>query len=154
MANSKIDISLKKLIIKSFQAHKEEVLNDFRQEERTRLDQVANDDMDNRHIDSKNEETLNEMDFLTHSMEILEKELYILRSISTDVPNEKVGFGSLVKTDKLIALVGVANERTEINGQSVVGISMAAPLMRAIEGKRVGDSVQVGSFRHTIEEIC
>ncbi|MCZ4410129.1 hypothetical protein O3Q51_15000 [Cryomorphaceae bacterium 1068] len=154
MSTPKIDVSLKKSIIKSFKDHKEEVLNDFRQEERTRLDQVANDDMDNRHIDSKNEETLHEMDFLTHSMEILEKEIYMLRSISTEVISEKVEFGSLIKTDKLVALVGAAHERMDVNGISVVGVSMAAPLMRALEGKRVGEKVQLGSMTHILEEIC
>ena len=130
------------------------MLDHFRQEERTRLDQVSNDDMDNRHIDSKNEETLHEMDFLTHSMEILEKEIYMLRSIPTEVSNDKVEFGSLIKTDKLIALVGAAHERMEVEGIPVVGVSMAAPLTRALEGKRVGEKVKLGSITHTLEEIC
>jgi transcription elongation GreA/GreB family factor len=154
MSTPKIDVSLKKAIIKSFKEHKEEVLDHFRQEERTRLDQVSNDDMDNRHIDSKNEETLHEMDFLTHSMEILEKEIYMLRSIPTEVSNDKVEFGSLIKTDKLVALVGAAHERMEVDGMAVVGVSMAAPLTRALEGKRVGEKVQLGSITHTLEEIC
>jgi transcription elongation GreA/GreB family factor len=154
MSTPKIDVSLKKAIIKSFKEHKEEVLDHFRQEERTRLDQVSNDDMDNRHIDSKNEETLHEMDFLTHSMEILEKEIYMLRSIPTEVSNDKVEFGSLIKTDKLVALVGAAHERMEVDGIPVVGVSMAAPLTRALEGKRVGEKVQLGSISHTLEEIC
>jgi len=154
MSNTKIDLDFKKAIIEAFRAHKEEVLNDFRQEERTRLDQAANDDMDNRHIDSKAEETLNEMDFLTHSMEILEKEIYILKSVHTQSPNAKVEFGSLIQTDKLIALIGVAHERMEVNGQQVVGISMAAPLMRALEGKKEGETAKVGSMTHKIERIC
>jgi transcription elongation GreA/GreB family factor len=154
MSDSKINLSLKKSVIEAFTKHKEEVLGDFQQEERTRLDQVASEDMDNRHWDSKNEETLHEMDFLTHSMEILEKELYILRSISTESTSESVEFGSLVKTDKLIALVGAAHERAEVDGVNVVGISMAAPLMRALEGKKVGDKITLGALTHTIEAIC
>ena len=154
MSKRKIDASLKKSVIESFQSHKREVLNDFRQEERTRLDQASNDDMDNRHIESKAEETLNEMDFLTHSMEILEKELYILKSISHEVPTDKVQFGALVQTDKLVALIGVANERMDVDGIPVVGISLAAPLMKAMEGKKVGDTVETNSIEHNIEEIC
>jgi len=154
MSKRKIDASLKKSVIESFQSHKREVLNDFRQEERTRLDQASNDDMDNRHIESKAEETLNEMDFLTHSMEILEKELYILKSISHEVPTDKVQFGALVQTDKLVALIGAANERMDVDGIPVVGISLAAPLMKAMEGKKVGDTVETNSIEHTIEEIC
>ncbi|HKK38382.1 MAG TPA: hypothetical protein VJ949_03070 [Cryomorphaceae bacterium] len=153
MSKIKIDASFKNSIIESFKAHKKEVLNDFKQEERTRLDQASNDDMDNRHIDSKAEETLHEMDFLTHSMEILEKEIYILNSISTKVQNKKVGFGALVKTDKLVALIGAAHERMDVEGVSVVGISMAAPLMRAMEGKEVGETVELGSISHKIEAI-
>jgi len=153
MSKNKIDASLKKHIIEAFKSHKEEVLDDFRQEERSRLDQVANDDMDNKHIDSKNEETLREMDFLTNSMEILEKEIYILNNMSAQASSDKVGFGSLVKTDKLTALIGAAHERIEVDGLSVVGISMAAPLMRVMEGKKVGETVELGSMTHTIENI-
>jgi hypothetical protein len=154
MSDKKIDISLKRSIIEAFKAHKEEVLNDFRQEEKTRLDQASNDDMDNRHIDSKAEETLNEMDFLTHSMEILEKELYILRNMTTNIPAKKVEFGSLVQTDKLLALIGVAHERMDVDGHSVVGVSMAAPLMLSMKGKQEGDEVKVGSMTHKIQKIC
>ena len=153
MSNDKLNGLLKKNIIEAFKSHKKDVLNDFRQEERSRLDQVANDDMDNKHIDSKNEETLREMDFLTNSMEILEKEIYILNNMAAQASSDKVGFGSLVKTDQLIALVGAANERVEVDGHSVVGISMAAPLMRAMEGKKVGETVELGTIKHTIEEI-
>lgn len=154
MSKTNLDLAYKRAIIKSFQAHKEEVLEDFRQEERNRLDQVANGDMDNKHIDSKNEETLREMDFLTHSMEILEKEIYILGTIPTQVSSERVEFGALVKTDKLVALVGAAHERMDVNGVPVVGISMAAPITRIMEKKKVGDTVKVGDISHTIEEIC
>jgi len=94
------------------------------------------------------------MDFLTHSMEILEKELYILKSISHEVPTDKVQFGALVQTDKLVALIGAANERMDVDGIPVVGISLAAPLMKAMEGKKVGDTVETNSIEHTIEEIC
>jgi hypothetical protein len=84
------------------------VHHDFRQEERTRLDQITNDDTDNRHIYFKNDETHHEMDFLTQSMEILERDRCILRSIPTEVSKHKVEFGSLVKTDKLLVLAGAS----------------------------------------------
>lgn len=153
MTEVELNLELKKKAISAFKKHKEEVLEGFRQEEQSRLDQVANEDMDNRHIDSKNEETLHEMDFLTHSMEIVEKEIYIFNSINSSVKMDTVGFGSLVKTDKVTVLVGAAQERMDIDGVSVVGISMASPLMRAMEGKKVGDTVQVGTMTHRIEKI-
>ena len=64
-----------------------------------------------------------------------------------------MGFGALVKTDKLVALIGAAHERMDVEGVSVVGISMAAPLMRAMEGKEVGETVELGSISHKIEAI-
>lgn len=149
-----IDLSFKKSIIKAFSDHKEEVLHDFQEEEKTRLAQVSGEDMDNKHIDSTAEATLHDMNFLTHSMEILEKELYILRSISDTAVSEKVEFGALVKTDKLIALVGAAHEKMKVNGIDVVGVSMAAPITRALEGKKKGDVIKMGILEHTIEEIC
>jgi transcription elongation GreA/GreB family factor len=154
MTEVKLNLDFKKKVVESFKKHKEEVLKDFSDEERSRLDQVANEDMDNRHIDSKNEETLSEMDFLTHSMEILEKEIYIFNSIDLEQELDSVKFGAMVKTDKVLVLVGAAQEKMEIDGVSVIGISMAAPLMRAMEGKKPGDTAQVGSITHKIISVC
>ncbi len=154
MSEVALNIDFKKKVIDAFKAHKEEVLNDFAGEEKTRLEQVANEDMDNRHLDSKNEETLHEMDFLTHSMEIIEKEIYMLNSIDTSTENQDVSFGSLVQTDKVTFLVGSAQEKMEIDGIPVVGISMAAPLMRAMEGKKEGEKVTLGSLTHEILSVC
>lgn len=125
----------------------------FRQEERTRLDQITNDDTDDRHIDFKNDETLHEMDFLTHSVEISERKLYILRSIPTEVSKDNVELGSLVKTDKRLVLAGAAYERMDMEGLVVIGISTAALVMPAIRGKRVSETAQVGSITHAIKEI-
>lgn len=127
--------------------------HDFRQEERTRLDQITNDDTDDRHIYSKNDETHHELDFLTHSMEISKRELDILRSIPIEVSNDKVEFGSLVKTDKRLVLLGAAYERMDMEGLVVVGSSMAAPLMLAIRGKRLSETAQVRSITHANKEI-
>jgi len=153
MSDKVPNLALKQKVVEAFKKHKEEVLDDFRQEERSRLDQVANEDMDNRHIDSKNEETLSEMDFLTHSMEIVEKEIYIFNSVDTRTEMSRVGFGSMVQTDKVTVLVAAAQERMDVDGVSVVGISMASPLMRAMEGKKEGDTVQVGAMSHKILKI-
>lgn len=154
MSEIELNLDFKKKVVEAFKQHKEEVLKDFSDEERSRLDQVSNEDMDNRHIDSKNEETLSEMDFLTHSMEILEKEIYIFNSINLKEEMDTIGFGALVKTDKVLVLVGAAQERMQIDGVPVVGISMAAPLMRAMEGKKAGDTAQVGSITHKIISVC
>lgn len=154
MTEVKLNLDFKKKVVEAFRKHKEEVLKDFSDEERSRLDQVANEDMDNRHIDSKNEETLSEMDFLTHSMEILEKEIYIFNSIDLKQEMDTIAFGALVKTDKVLVLVGAAQERMQIDGVPVVGISMAAPLMRAMEGKKAGDTAQVGPNTHKIISVC
>ena len=154
MTEVKLNLDFKKKVVEAFRKHKEEVLKDFSDEERSRLDQVANEDMDNRHIDSKNEETLSEMDFLTHSMEILEKEIYIFNSIDLKQEMDTIAFGALVKTDKVLVLVGAAQERMQIDGVPVVGISMAAPLMRAMEGKKAGDNAQVGPNTHKIISVC
>jgi transcription elongation GreA/GreB family factor len=86
-------------------------------------------------------------------MEILEREIYLLGTINPELKSETIGFGSLVKTDQVMVLVGAAQERMFIDDVPVMGISMAAPLMRAMEGKGEGDEVSLGRIRHKIEAV-
>lgn len=143
----------KAAVVQSIVDHKLEVIEDFKQDEKTRLAQVGGDDMDNRHIDSKNEETMAEMEFLTHNIEILEREILLLKNVVTEAKSDKVNFGSLVHTDMGVLLVASAQEKLNVDGCDVIGISTAAPIYKMMEGQRKGARFELNGREHEIIDI-
>ncbi len=148
-----INETFKKSVVDAFLERKELVLSDFREDQQRKLDSASSDDSDSRHIDSKNEETLSELDFLNKNIDILEKEIVHLREIPERDSSIQVAFGSLVQTDHALVLVGAAQENMEIGGRDVVGISMASPLFKSMEGKRIGEKAEVNGVIHSIKTV-
>lgn len=141
-------------VVKAIIDHKQEVLLDFEQDEKDRLDSVGNDDMDNKHIiDSKNDETLAEMDFLNHNVEILEREIILLRNVDPKSEHDSVQFGSLVHTDMGVLLVAAAQERMKVDDQIVLGISTAAPIYKVMKGLKAGDKFELNGMKHEIKAL-
>lgn len=153
MSKSKIESINKTTVIDKIIHDKEEMLQDFRYNQRNKLDQASSDDMDNRHIDSKNEETLFEMDLLNNNVQILEKEIMNLRNIPIDMEMDQVQFGSLVETNKSIVLVGAANEAVEINGIKIIGISTASPLFKKMQGQTKGQKFDLNGSEQEILSV-
>lgn len=153
MNKSKVKALNKKTVIEKIIRDKEVILEDFRFNQRTKLDQASGDDMDNRHIDSKNEETLHELELLNHNVEILEKEISVLKNIPIDMEMDKVQFGSLVETDKSVVLVGAANETVEVDGIDIVGISTASPLFKKMQDQTTGDKFELNGNQHEILSV-
>ena len=143
----------KATVVDAIIAHKQEFLQDFEAEEKSRLAQVAGDDIDNRHIDSKNEETLHDLDFLNHNVEILEKEILLLKRVDAESCCDEVEFGSLVNTDMGNILVACAQEKMEVEGKKVLGISMAAPIYRKMEGLKAGATFEMNGMKHIIKSV-
>jgi hypothetical protein len=143
----------KEKVLKALIDYKRGVLMEFEQDERDRLDAVGNEDMDNRHIDSKNEETLAEMDFLNHNVEILERQILLLRKVDPTSEHDSVRFGSLVHTDMGILLIAAAQERIRVGDEYVLGISTAAPIYKKMEGLKAGDKFEMNGMKHEIKAL-
>lgn len=143
----------KEKVVKAIIDYKRGVLMEFEQDERDRLDAVGNEDIDNRHIDSKNEETLAEMDFLNHNVEILERQILLLKNVDPASEHDSVQFGSLVYTDMGIILVAAAHERMSVDGQMVLGISTAAPIYKKMQGLKAGDKFEMNGMKHEIRAL-
>ena len=148
-----IDANFKKKVIDLFIQRKEAVLSDFLEDQKRKLAQASSDDSDNRHIDSKNEEIISELDFLNKNIDLLEKEIDHLKEIPSLSDSKKIGFGSLVLTDRALLLVGAVQENMKVGKHSVVGISMASPFFQAMEGKKAGDEFEVNGVKHEIETV-
>lgn len=150
MKNPKIEKLSKKEVIDKMLEEKEALLEDFRTNQRNKLDQASSEDIDNRHIDSKNEETLHELKLLNNNVEVLEKEILRLRNIPIDADMPQVQFGSLVETEDNVLLVAAASDSINVNGVDVIGISTSAPLYQKIDGHGPGDTYELNGARKKI----
>ena len=151
MGKSKMQLKLE--IIDAVIHQKEVTLEDFRSNQRSKLDQTSKSDIDNKQYESKTEETLHELELLNHNVEILEKEILSLRNIPRDLNMDKVQFGSLVEIDNLNILVAVAQENMDVEGIKVVGISTAAPIYSKMQGLSEGAHFELNDVKQTIKAI-
>ncbi len=143
----------KKTIVDAFLGHKEEYLEDFRTNQRTKLNQTSGEDMDNKHHESKTEETIHELELLNHNTEILEKEIMLLKNIPLDANMDHAQYGSLLETDQGWMLVAAANEKMDVQGTPVLGISTAAPLFKKMSGLKAGDSFELNGAKHKLISV-
>ncbi len=153
MEKTETNTKLKLSVIDKMIQEKEEVLEDFRTNQRNKLNQTSADDIDNKQHESKTEEVLNELELLNHNVEILEKEIILVRNVPRDLNADHVQFGSLVETDHLNLMVAAAHETMEVDGKSVLGISTAAPIFSKMRGLTEGDSFEINGKKHTIKAI-
>lgn len=89
---------------------------------------------------------------LKGKIELAEQECAKLEKLTTE-HSQRVGFGSLVETDKLCFYVSIATLPFVIEGKNCIGISEKAPIFSIIAQKKVGDSLKVGNVEYTIIAI-
>ena len=72
---------------------------------------------------------------------------------TTLTEHETVQPEALVVTDDLIFFVSVSTEKFEINGSTVIGISVRAPIYKAMEGLAKGDSFKFNDAEYVIRSL-
>ena len=146
------DIS-KENVVMTMMDEKQKTLKGYEQEEQTRLDQTATEDLDNKQYESKSEETMAEMNFLSKNIEILEKEISAIEQVELDSVHKEVDFGSLVQTSLGNLMVCTAQEEFEVNGVKFVGVSMRSPVFIAMKGLKAGSSFDVNGATHKVLDL-
>lgn len=66
---------------------------------------------------------------------------------------QEVTTGAAVELDGRVLVVCVATPEVEVEGRTVMGISPAAPIYRAMEGLSAGDSFEFNGARHEIAAV-
>jgi transcription elongation GreA/GreB family factor len=148
-----MDTAFKKHVVKTFINHKTDTFKSLRADQERKLELAGQDNIESKQIESRNDAAVRELDFLNRNIDLLTKEVELLEKVPVNDNSEKVGFGSLVKTDKATFLVAVAQEKLNVEGEEVLGISMASPLFKKIEGKKKGETAEVSGMNHKLEEV-
>lgn len=80
-------------------------------------------------------------------------DLDYLKNLNITTEHKKVEPGSLSITNQLVFFVSVSTEKFEINNKTVVGISVNAPIYKAMAGLGKGDSFNLNDTEYLIEEL-
>ena len=76
----------------------------------------------------------------------------ILQKITAD-PSEKVQNGAIVKTDKGLFYISASMEEIRSENQKVMTVSAESPLVKAMFGKKMGETFTINTINQTIENI-
>ncbi len=90
---------------------------------------------------------------MEHELEFLNYEMSVLRQLKADEESEEVELGAVVVTNQRTFFISTSIERIEVEGQSVIGISVKAPIYRAMREKKAGQSFLYGGVRFDILEV-
>ena len=93
-----------------------------------------------------------------HNKEVLKERILNLKKdlqrATQDAPtSSSIVHGSLVKTSGPTFFMGVALGKVETESETVFAISMASPVGKNLQGKRVGDSVTFDKKSVTIHSV-
>lgn len=110
------------------------------QESAMEYDESAEDNM----VDSYREEMQNKRDMFARQLESALDDLALLHKVKPDEAITTAAFGSVIVTEAQTIFVSISLGVIKLDGKSFVAVSPAAPLYKAVAGKKVGDSF---SFR-------
>lgn len=105
------------------------------------------------HYESTQEERMDDRDLLQGPLDAAVRNLAILNAISPDASHETVTLGAVVMTPDQNFFVSVNLGTMEVEQQSFVGISTAAPIYQAMVNKKEGDSFIFQDREYRIESL-
>lgn len=94
------------------------------------------------------------MNSLSEQLDHIQTDLEHLDAIEPTVKLDIVQYGAVVHTDQRNFLIAASLEEFDAGGKYYLGVSTKAPLIQALTGKAVGDSVDFNGIIYTIQDIC
>ncbi|MCJ7932837.1 MAG: hypothetical protein MUW56_04205 [Chryseobacterium sp.] len=76
----------------------------------------------------------------------------VLQKITSD-PSEKVQNGALVKTNKGLFYIGVSMGEIVFEDQKIMTVSAESPLVKAMFGRKTGETFSINTMNQDIENI-
>lgn len=88
-----------------------------------------------------------------HELLFLRNELMTLENIDPEEVCEKIEEGAVVVTDQRIFFVSTSIESVEVNGKSVFGLSVHAPIYADMKDKKKGETIEYKGLRYQILDV-
>lgn len=148
---------IKKAIVDAGIRRQESIIEDFRERIKDLLanDGNVNEEEYDNHQQSFKAESLSEANLLNEELHFASKELDELRRMEgfDREDHQCVEYGSVVKTDKKTFFVSASLEEFAAGGMNLFGLSVHAPLYKAMKGKAKGDVFSHAGVTYKIEEV-
>ena len=94
------------------------------------------------------------MNSLGEQLEQTQSDIEQLDLIDPSVKLALVQYGAVVHTDQRNFLIAASLEEFNAGGKFYLGVSVKAPLIDALIGRSVGDSVTFNGVTYTVQDIC
>lgn len=147
--------ALKKEIFESAVKAQAGIVQDFqfRIEELKTSDKESVNDQHDSGEQSMHSEVDERIAMLTDQLQMVKDELEKLNRIDPSLIHDVVHLGSVVVTNVERFFVSVSIERFKVGEVDYFGVSTLAPIYKALEGKKVGDSVDLNGNHFEIQEL-
>lgn len=149
-------IDFKKNVLAGAKARQQELIDDFRRriEEMRKSEMAVHEDEHDAEDRSYNASTSELVDSLATELNFLVEEMEFLdRMIIESEPHQAVTVGSIVKTNRLTFFPSVSIEKFKTDGKELFGISTKAPLFKAMNGKKVGETFSLSGEEYEVLEL-
>ncbi len=94
------------------------------------------------------------MNSLGEQLEHIRRDLVLLTEIEPSVKLDVVQYGAVVHTDQRNFLIAASLEEFKAGAKQYLGVSTKAPLIQALMGREVGETVSFNGVDYTIQDIC
>ena len=113
----------------------------------------GDDSTEEKLYNSYREEMQNKRDMFARQFGIAIDDLNILNQIVTSKEYKQAEFGSIVVTETGTYFISISLGKVEVDGKTIFAVSALAPVYRAFEGKKKGDSYTFQGKSLKIKEI-
>ena len=102
---------------------------------------------------SMSEDTEEQAALMSEQLAMVEEEMEKLLRIDASQIHDIVHLGSVVVTEQQRFLVSVSVERFKVDGVEYFGVSTKSAIYKAMEGKKVGDTIEVNNRSFKIIDL-
>ena len=100
----------------------------------------GDDNTEEKLYNSYREEMHNKRDMFARQYDLSIDDLNTLNQIVTSKEYRQAEFGSVVETDGGIYFISISLGQIKVDGQAIFAVSALAPIFKAFDGKKKGDS--------------
>jgi hypothetical protein len=149
-----IDLDLKKQIIFELIRLKEEQLHQLKLEQKERLENANMEDIDKWDpIESPKQQMMADIELHASRLDQLSADIVALLRIDLTTVHSQVSYGSLIRANRGLILVGIAFTEVFIEDKKIFGISTDSPLFQKMDGLREHTEFHLGNIEYVIFEI-
>ena len=144
---------IKRLVIQAFIKKQHELIESFKQRESEMKKDIFSQNESASQSEDRRAGKFEVLKALGNGLVFAQQEMAFLNSLVETKESTLVEPGAVVVTDQLTFFIGISSEKTEINNETIFGISTKAPIYKGMEGLQKGNSFQFNETSYVIEDV-